>query len=298
MTDPHPKLVPLLERHAITWEAFSKKGRPKTGDDSRSKRAAIVTELHAQGTPWAEMLKITGLSNGSIQRLTGAMWNHASRENSRERGRRVGSSWKGKKRPGAIEALWASGVFDFHRGRVRPEAERRKLRDSWTEDRRKEVRRRLCALWKNPSYRSQLLSYHQSNSERARRSEEQSLRLKSHPNRYTRGCAQWIDVTKTTVPRLRVRSSWEAKAVRKLESDPEVLRYEYEVRIRLDDGRWILPDFIVERRNGTTSLVEVKAEWVLSFYPPDHAVHRRLEKSREVASNRGWIFEVWTEKEW
>ncbi|MFA6235485.1 MAG: hypothetical protein WC824_15020, partial [Bacteroidota bacterium] len=60
---PHPKLVPLLEKYGIDWETFSKRGRPPAGfpKDLYEKRSAIVTELHAAGTSWAEMMEITGL---------------------------------------------------------------------------------------------------------------------------------------------------------------------------------------------------------------------------------------------
>jgi hypothetical protein len=110
MNEPHPILVPLLEKHDLTWEAFRKKGRP--GQGVRDRRAAIVTELHQAGTTWAEMMEITGLSNGSIQRLTQAMWNLESRKQVRRGGQALGSSWKGKRRPGQLKRQWEKGDFD------------------------------------------------------------------------------------------------------------------------------------------------------------------------------------------
>ncbi|OHD18651.1 MAG: hypothetical protein A2Y38_19460 [Spirochaetes bacterium GWB1_59_5] len=103
-------LVPLLEKHGLTWEVFRKKGRPDQG--VRDRRAALVTELHRVGTTWAEMMEITGLSNGAIQRLTQAMWNPESRKQASRCGRVTGASWKGKKRPGQLERQWQKGDFD------------------------------------------------------------------------------------------------------------------------------------------------------------------------------------------
>lgn len=120
MDQPHPKLAPLLSKHNVTHADFIKKGRPVkgTGEALVNARRAIITELHAQGTSWAEMLEVTGLGQGSIQRLTGAMWNPESRKRVSENGARTGKLWKGKPRPGQLERQWAAGTFDFHRGRV------------------------------------------------------------------------------------------------------------------------------------------------------------------------------------
>jgi hypothetical protein len=111
--DPHPLLVPLLEKHGVTHAEFLKRGRPARGREHVvDVRRAIITELHALGTSWAEMLAVTGLGQGSIQRLTGAMWNSESRKVLHEVGARVGRSWKGKTRPGQLESQWAAGDFD------------------------------------------------------------------------------------------------------------------------------------------------------------------------------------------
>jgi len=110
---PHPKLVPLLEKHGVTYVEFAKRGRPKKGNEKIvGVRRDIITELHSQGTSWADMMVVTGLGQGSIQRLTRAMWNPASRGVLHDVGVRVGRSWKGKSRPGQLEAQWAAGNFD------------------------------------------------------------------------------------------------------------------------------------------------------------------------------------------
>jgi len=112
MSTPHPRLAPLLKAQELDWDTFSKRGRPPLG--VRDKRAAIVTTLHESGCTWAEMIEITGLSNGSIQRLTGAMWNDASRKNRQESAARMGRSRAGEKKPWLSKRLredWASGKF-------------------------------------------------------------------------------------------------------------------------------------------------------------------------------------------
>jgi hypothetical protein len=68
------------------------------------------------------MMEITGFSNGSIQRLTGAMWNERSRQNCKENAVKVGQSRKGEKKPWLSDQLrraWKEGKYDFHcAGRV------------------------------------------------------------------------------------------------------------------------------------------------------------------------------------
>ncbi len=298
---PHPRLVPLLAKHGVSHTDFMKKGRPTkgTGEALVQARSAIITELHSQGTSWAEMIVVTGLGLGSIQRLTKAMWNPASRETVKANGVRVGSSWKGKTRPGQLEAQWAAGMFDFHRGRVRPEEERQRLRDGWTPERRHAAGEHALRNWMDPVILAKIMAFHTSPEERAKRSRAQIQRLRDHPGRYLRGKAQWVDTPKGIHSRAYARSSYEVAAIHALEADPLVLRYEHERVLALPDGHWILPDFIVEYtggRAGVIELVEVKAAWVLS-QPDGSKVAQRLTKAREFAVDQGWSFTVWTERE-
>lgn len=298
---PHPKLVPLLTKHGISHTDFVRKGRPLkgTGDALVQARSAIITELHSQGTSWAEMVEVTGLGLGSIQRLTKAMWNPASRETVKANGVRVGSSWKGKARPGQLEAQWAAGVFDFHRGRVWSDTAKQALRDGWTQECRRACSERVKRYWMDPLVRAKIMAFHTSPEERAKRSRAQIQRLRDHPGRYLRGKAQWVDTPKGIHSRAYARSSYEVAAIHALEADPLVLRYEHERVLALPDGHWILPDFIVEYtggRAGIIELVEVKAAWVMS-QPDDSKVAQRLTKAREFAVEQGWSFTVWTERE-
>lgn len=295
MITPHPKLIPLLIKHGLDWETYTKRGRPAVG--VRDKRAAIVTELHSSGCSWADMIAITGLSQGSIQRLTQAMWNPESRKRVREIGKSVGESWTGKKRPGQLEAQWVSGTFDFHRGRVRSEKERAKLRAGWTPKKRQRggehSRQRV---WGNPESRARLMAFHQDPVERARRSEAQVKRMVVSPGKYLRGKAQLVETPKGTRLTVRVRSSYEVAAIQVLEANPNVVQYEYERCVKLPDGHWIIPDFIVRYSDGHTTLVEVKAAWVLNRPPSDRAIIR-LGLSKKVAADNKWDFRIWTEKE-
>lgn len=298
MDQPHPKLAPLLSKHNVTHADFIKKGRPVkgTGEVLVSARRAIITELHAQGTSWAEMLEVTGLGQGSIQRLTGAMWNSESRKRVSENGVRTGKSWKGKPRPGQLERQWAAGTFDFHRGRTRPESERQSLRDGWTPNCRQEAGHRALRNWSDPDVRAKYMAFHTSPEERVRRSVAQAQRMKENPDVYARGRAEWVDTPKGLHERAYVRSSYEKAAVHRLEDNTKVLRYEYERVLSLPDGRWVLPDFIVEYAGAKVVLVEVKASWVLT-HPNCEDVRERLATAEKFAREQGWTFEVWTERE-
>jgi len=63
---PHPELIPLLEQHGLTWEVFRKRGRPAKGISER--RRAVIRDLQVTGYSWADMVEITGTSQGFIQR--------------------------------------------------------------------------------------------------------------------------------------------------------------------------------------------------------------------------------------
>jgi hypothetical protein len=298
MTAPHPKLAPLLAKHNLTHADFIKKGRPVkgTGEALVNARRAIITELHTQGTSWSEIIEVTGLGQGSIQRLTGAMWNPESRKRVSENGARTGKLWKGKPRPGQLERQWAAGTFDFHRGRVRPESEKQTLRDGWTPKCRQEAGLRSLRNWSNLDVRAKIMAFHTSHEERSRRSAAQAQRMKDTPGVYVRGRAEWVDTPKGLHERAYVRSTYEKAAVNHLESDPDVVRYEHERLLSLPNGRWFLPDFIVERSNAKVVLVEVKAAWVLT-HPDCESVRQRLAVSESFAREQGWDFAVWTERE-
>ena len=195
--NPQPELVPLLEKHGISWALFSKKGR--LSNDLKwvsGKRSDIITEMHSKGTSWSDMIRISGLSLGSIERLTKAMWNDASRKNSSENGAKT----------------------------------------------------------------------------------------------------EWVLTPKGSSEKTFARSSYEVSAIVLLEADTQVVRYEHEHRFILSDGRWVLPDFLIEYADGSTLLVEVKASWVLNL-PSDHKVQQRLQISRQLAESHGWGFGIWTERE-
>jgi hypothetical protein len=295
---PHPLLAPFLEEYGVTYADFRKVGRvPRSLVETRS---AIVTRLHESGMPWAIMVKVTGLSNGSIQRLTRAKGCAAAKQNRADNAARVGRAGKGKAKPALSVSLrerWARGDFDFLRSRVLTSEERVRLQASWTLERRQhhsEVRKRL---WATSAYRDRLVSFHRAPAQRVLRSIAQAKRMTTDPEKWTWGRGAWVTGTKHDGPLVFwVRSSHEVAAVRVLEADPEVLSYTYEPKFVLADGTVALPDFKVWLRDGTAKLVEVKAAWVLHL-PSNHRKAIRLAVYREIAQAEGLPFEVWTEKD-
>jgi len=298
METPHPQLLPLLEQYQIDWGTFSKKGRPDVG--VREKRVAIVTALHEAGCTWAALMEITGLSNGAIQRLTQAKGCKAAQQRRQESGRTAGAATRGRRREWLTRQLsqqWAEGKFDFHRGRVRSEAERDTLRKSWTPALREvQAQNAKEHVWGNPIVCESLLAFHRSPAERGRRSRLQTQRMQDDPEKYLRGRAAWVNTPKGTKSQIYARSSYEVAAVTRLEKDPQVVQYEHERRFELPDGRWVLPDFLVTLQDGSCLLVEVKSSWVF-ILPPSHKVHQRLQIAAALAAEHGWTFAVWTEKE-
>jgi len=297
-TTPPSELVLLLRKHGLSWAEFQKKGRPPPG--VVAKRQAIVTEIHMTGMPWVEMCRVTGLSVGAINRLTRAVGNAASLENRRANAARTGSAGKGARKPWLSEQLsadWASGKFDFHRGRIRSVAERESLRLAAA---RPEVRqqRRESALrrWQKPEERAQLLAFHRSVEERLKRSEAQTERMHREPSKWLRGIGAWVYPKKCSRSPIWTRSSYERVVVDLLERDASVTSYAFEPKVQLPSGRWILPDFVVYFGDGLITLIEVKASWVLGL-PPEHKVQIRLRAACSYAESMGWEFMVWTEKD-
>lgn len=296
---PHDKLVPLLEKYGISWEAFSKKGRlPQHLRHVVEIRGAIITELHASGMTWSDMIAVTGLSLGAIERGTKAVGNEASRENRRQAAIRTGTARRGEKKPWLSERLraaWSNGEFNFHIGRKVSEAEKLKLREA---NSKPEVRARRSESskrrWREPKLRQALLDYHRDPEVRRERSAAQSLRMQQDPAKWAKGKSGWVDTPKAGKPKSWTRSSYERAAISLLEADPEVLYYEVEARIEIDD-RFVLPDLIVYRSHDIT-LVEVKASWALDL-PADHKISLRLKLSERIAAARNWKFQIWTEKD-
>lgn len=250
--------------------------------------------------PWARMVEITGLSLGAIERGTRAVGNTASRENRRACAARTAQARRGEKKPWLSEQLrqaWEAGSFDFHRGRIRSQVERTVLRLAAQRPDVKEHRHEAALRrWQRPDERARLLAYHQAEDVRRERSRAQTKRMQEHPEKWCRGRGAYVDTVKCVTPRIWTRSSYERVVVGLLDADPDVVAYEYECRVELPDGRWILPDFVVQHRDGSVTLLEVKASWVLGL-PPGHKVSRRLHDASSFAASMGWVFIVWTEKD-
>ena len=290
----HADLAPLLDKHGISWETFSKRGRPPKGVSEI--RSAIVTELHATGRTWSEVMQVTGLSNGAVQRLTHAKRNPNTMARVRAMASELGKSGAGVQKPWLSESLkarWADGHFDFHRA-PRSEEDRATLRASWTKERRLKLSRIRIRLWADPSYRDSLVAYHRSPEVRQQRSILQATRMARSPATFVRGVRSLVFVMKCdNLLLIHTRSSYETAVVHILESDPRVRSYIYEPTMS-DDNGILFPDFVVGWDDETTTLVEVKAHWVTRM-PADHKVSVRLDRSRRLAKRMGWAFDIWTE---
>lgn len=250
--------------------------------------------------PWARMTEVTGLSLMAIQRGTRATGNAASKRNRQENAARVGRQGKGREKPWLTTQMrdaWDTGKFDFHKGRIRSATERETIRLS---NLRPEVRehRHLAALrrWQDPDTRAKIMAYHQREDVRRERSKAQIERMVQNPEKWGRGRGAWITPLKCTTSRIWTRSSYERVVSSLLDTDPDVREYAFEPRVELATGRWILPDFVVTHHDGSITLIEVKASWVLQ-QPPEHRHQVRLRVASTYAASMGWDFIVWTEKD-
>lgn len=285
-------LEELLVKFDLAKDDLNKKGR--VAKEIVEKRSALVSHLHEQGYSWKEMIEITGLSNGSIQRLTKAKGCKAVQEKRKKLATNAGRATRGMDRSEQLRKQWAKGDFDFHRGRVRPQHERDRLKEAWKDpDLRKLASENSKKyVWGDEEVRQKLMDFHQSPEERARRSKAQAIRMKDSPTPYLRGKTSIEATPKGNKEEVRVRSSYEAKTISILESDPNVKSYIYEPIYKVA-GRTILPDFVVHYQDGSTTLVEVKPQWALNR----EDVIARLALSKKVAGDNGWSYQTWTEKE-
>lgn len=93
------------------------------------------------------------------------------------------------------------------------------------------------------------------------------------------------------------RSSYERIAYELLDNDATVAHYmpePFAIEYTNQDGntRRYRPDILVSKE-GQTVLVEVKPQWKLS----DLTTQLKIEAGKQYAAQKGWVFEVWTEKE-
>ncbi len=97
--------------------------------------------------------------------------------------------------------------------------------------------------------------------------------------------------------KLLYRSSYELTAYRILEQLTKVKSYENEPFAipYYSDGltRRTIPDILITYTDGSKELIEVKRENVLQ----ENKVQMKLQAMKEYASDKGWDFSVWTEKE-
>ena len=285
-------LEELLVKFDLTIEQLNKKGR--VAKEIVEKRSALVSHLHKQGYSWKKMVEITGLSNGSIQRLTKAKGCKAVQDKRKKLGAHAGRSTKGMDRSKQLKKQWAKGDYDSLCGRVRPQHERDNLKKGWDNpiSKAKASTHSLENVWGTPDVKQKIMDFHCSPEERAKRSNAQAIRMKDNPTPYLRGKTSIEATPKGNKDEIRVRSSYEAKTISILESDPNVKSYTYEPIYKVA-GRTILPDFVVHYQDGSTTLVEVKPQWALNR----EDVIARLALSQKVADDNGWSYQTWTEKE-
>ena len=96
---------------------------------------------------------------------------------------------------------------------------------------------------------------------------------------------------------LHYRSSYELRALQKLEVNIEVISFDVEAMripyIWRGKERIYLPDIWVLYRNKTQQIIEVKAAWNIN----DDRVQAKLKAAELFCSLRGIAFIVWTEKD-
>lgn len=294
------RLQMLLGKHGLSHQEFRGTGKREPASKSylNDLRALIVTSLHESGVTWSDMADITGFGFGRLAKLTKAKGCAAALTNRRENmtnNRGSNEESRRQKLSIATKQRWIDGQFDFHKGRIRPQEERSRLKASWTSERRIRLAAIRKRLWQTTAYREGLVKIHRQNA--SRYSQMQAARMRANPEKWTWGRGAYVEGLKhISENRFWVRSSFEVAAVQILEQDRDVKCYGYEPRFTNESGFAYVPDFKVWMLDGSIKIIEIKASWVLRL-PLSHRKQIRLAAYQEIASRNGFGFEIWTEKD-
>lgn len=101
-------------------------------------------------------------------------------------------------------------------------------------------------------------------------------------------------------PAVSFESSLERDFVILVQGDPDTITIEEQpvsIPVPGKKGRAAryIPDFLVSKRSGPHALIEVKPSSVFKERRADF--DDRFAAARQYAADRGWVFEIWTEKE-
>lgn len=96
---------------------------------------------------------------------------------------------------------------------------------------------------------------------------------------------------------IHYRSGWEKTVAEFLDSNPEVVSYEYESLmvpyVMAGRGHTYYPDFLVRYKSGRTVIVEVKRQDKLATKKV--MLKNAAVRSWIIKEGKGWEFEVWTD---
>ena len=94
---------------------------------------------------------------------------------------------------------------------------------------------------------------------------------------------------------IQYRSSYELKALKILDNDISVVKYEYEsIRIPYDNGKHnTIPDFIVTYANGIKKMIEVKCKALLKKF--NNSI--KIKAMKKYCKKNDIQFELWMEEE-
>lgn len=123
-----------------------------------------------------------------------------------------------------------------------------------------------------------------------------SKKASARINTYSRGRNGWHDSPK--MGRIFYRSSYEQKAYLLLDNDPNVIVYQPEPFVLIyknGEGmeRRYRPDILVQLRDGSLILIEIKAKWEVK----KDLVKLKAKAARKWCRKNGAKFMFWTEKE-
>ena len=106
--------------------------------------------------------------------------------------------------------------------------------------------------------------------------------------KYTR--KHYYETNKAAAP-VHAESSYELRAVVLIDDNDDIVFFEDHQSFTANSGQKRLFDFLVTLKNGDKKIIEVKPKKRLDQF------EEQIRDNREYAASKGWLFELWTEKE-
>lgn len=181
----------------------------------------------------------------------------------------------------------------------------KETRANWTDEQKQEFSNTMKRVWNDPTTREIMLAGARKGGETFKQrfaagefdfTERNDRVSKRIAEMYVNGEFLWADGKRKSAKMNKTfiyRSSWEKTFMELLDSDGDVVEWDYEpffIRYEFEGkSRRYVPDFLVMRTDGSVTMYEVKPTALHDF--PKNAA--KFEAARKMCQENGWQFKTW-----